>query len=119
MAYDPNNIFAKILRGEVPCQKLYENAHALAFADINPQAPTHILVVPKGAYTAHDDFARNATDEQIVGFDRAIAAVIEQTELNKNGYRLISNCGAHAHQEVPHYHVHILGGKALGAMLAK
>lgn len=119
MSYDPNNIFAKILRGEIPCQKVMENAHALAFRDIHPQAPIHVLVIPKGAYRDHDDFAANASDAEMAGFTRAVAETAKLVGASEGGYRLISNCGANAHQEVPHYHVHILGGKALGAMLAK
>lgn len=120
MEYDTNNVFAKILRGEIPCKKVYENNHALAFHDIHPQAPVHILVIPKGAYAAHDDFAANATDAEIAGLERAITEIARQFDLSDNGgYRLISNCGANAGQEVPHYHVHILAGRALGPMLAR
>ncbi len=119
MLYDPNNIFAKILRGEIPCKKVFENEHALAFPDINPKAPTHILVIPKGAYATHNDFVQRATDAEIAGFERAIGEVARIAGVEKTGYRLISNCGANAHQEVPHYHVHILGGRALGPMLAE
>jgi diadenosine tetraphosphate (Ap4A) HIT family hydrolase len=118
MTYDPNNIFAKILRGEIPCKKVYENEHALAFPDISPKAPTHILVIPKGAYVTHNDFAQRASDAEIAGFERAVGEVARIASVEKTGYRLISNCGANAHQEVPHYHVHILGGRALGPMLA-
>lgn len=117
MAYDSNNIFAKILRGEIPCKKVFENEHALAFNDISPKAPTHVLVIPKGAYVAHEDFASRASDKEIAGFERAVAEVAKLAGVNSSGYRLISNCGVHAHQEVPHYHVHILGGRALGPML--
>jgi diadenosine tetraphosphate (Ap4A) HIT family hydrolase len=119
MAYDPNNIFAKILRGEIPCKKLFENEHALAFPDINPKAPTHILVIPKGAYVSHDDFAARASDAEIAGFERAIGQVAAAAGVDKTGYRLISNCGVNAHQEVPHYHVHIMGGRPLGPMLVE
>ena len=118
MAYDPNNIFAKILRGEIPCRKLYENDHALAFHDIHPQAPAHALVIPTGAYVAHDDFAANASDAEIAGFERAVGQVATLLGVDQTGYRLLSNCGVNAHQEVPHYHVHVLGGRALGPMLS-
>ena len=119
MPYDFNNIFAKILRGEIPCKKVFENQHALAFHDIGPKAPTHILVIPKGAYEGHVDFAAKASDAEIAGFERAVGEVAKIAGVDASGYRLISNCGVNAHQEVPHYHVHVLGGKALGPMLAK
>jgi histidine triad (HIT) family protein len=119
MSYDPNNIFAKILRGEIPCKKLHEDDFALAFPDINPKAPVHVLVIPKGAYTDHNDFAARASDKEIAGFEKAVGKVAEMTGASASGYRLISNCGVNAHQEVPHYHVHDLGGKVLGPMLAK
>lgn len=118
MAYDSNNIFARILRGEIPCKKVYESEHALAFHDIYPQAPVHVLVIPKGAYTAHDDFAARASDTEIADFERTVGKVAAMLEV-KGGYRLISNCGVNAGQEVPHYHVHLLGGRALGPMLAR
>jgi diadenosine tetraphosphate (Ap4A) HIT family hydrolase len=117
MTYDPNNIFAKILRGEIPCKKAFENAHALAFHDISPKAPVHILVIPKGAYSSHEDFSDNASDAEIAGFERAVTDVAKSAGLDKTGYRLISNSGLHGHQEVPHYHLHVLGGRALGPML--
>ena len=117
MTYDPNNIFAKILRGEIPAKKIYENAQALAIPDISPKAPTHILVIPKGAYKDHADFTTRATDAEIAGFERAVSEVAQIAGVDQTGYRLISNCGANAHQEVPHYHVHVLGGRALGPML--
>jgi len=119
MAYDSNNIFAKILRGEIPCKKAFEDAHALAFHDIHPQAPTHILVIPKGAFISLDDFTAKASAAELEGFWRAVGTVARQAELAGGGYRLISNHGANAHQEVPHFHVHILGGRALGPMLTK
>ena len=119
MPYDPNNIFAKILRGEIPCKKIYENDYALAFHDIHPKAPTHILVIPKGPYVAHDDFTQSASDAEIAGFERAVTHVARLAEVANTGYRLIANCGINAHQEVPHYHVHVLGGRPLGAMLVK
>lgn len=119
MPYDPNNIFAKILRGDIPCKKLYESPHALAFHDINPKAPTHILVIPKGAYASQSDFAEKASDAEIAGFERAVTEVAKIAGVNATGYRLISNSGVNAHQEVPHYHVHVLGGRALGPMLVE
>jgi histidine triad (HIT) family protein len=117
MSYDSNNIFAKILRGEIPAKKVYEDDYALAFNDIAPKAPTHILVIPKGPYTRHEDFVQSATPEEIAGFEKAINHVVQSAGLAQSGYRLIANCGVNAHQEVPHYHVHVLGGKALGPML--
>ncbi len=119
MSYDPNNIFAKILRGEIPCKKVFENEHALAFHDIQPHAPIHVLVIPKGAYLAHDDFAARANDAEIAGFERAVGEVAKLTGVVDTGYRLIANAGANGGQEVPHFHVHILGGKKLGPMLVK
>jgi diadenosine tetraphosphate (Ap4A) HIT family hydrolase len=119
MSYDSSNIFAKILRSEIPCKKVYEDAFALAFHDIHPQAPTHILVIPKGPYTTYDDFISSADDAEIVGFQRAVAKTINEASVIATGYRLISNCGTDARQEVPHYHVHILGGHDLGGLLAK
>lgn len=119
MTYDPNNIFAKILRGEIPCNKAFENDHALAFHDIHPQAPVHILVIPKGPYISLDDFTLKASTAEIEGFWRAVGQVAREADLVAGGYRLISNHGSNAHQEVPHCHVHILGGRALGAMLVR
>ena len=117
--YDPDNIFARILRGEVPCKKVYEDEHALAFHDINPQAPVHILVIPKGAYVAWDDFTTKASDGEIAGFIRAVGQVAREAGLVQPGYRLLANAGTHGHQEVPHLHVHIFGGRQLGAMLPR
>lgn len=119
MTYDPNNIFARILRGEIPCQKVFENEYALAFNDINPQAPVHILVIPKGAYVSFDDFSAKASAAEIVGFTRAIGEVARAQGLAASGYRILANHGADAHQEVAHFHVHIFGGRPLGRMLAK
>ncbi len=118
MAYDTTNIFAKILRGEIPCKKAFENAHALAFHDIRPQAPVHILVIPKGPYVSLDDFTTQASAAELEGFWRAVGQVAREAEVVAGGYRLISNHGMNAHQEVPHCHVHILGGRALGPMLS-
>ncbi len=119
MPYDKNNIFARILRGEIPCKKVCETAHALAFHDVHPQAPAHALVIPKGEYVDHSDFAARASDGELADFERAVRQTAEALGLGGGGYRLISNCGANAHQEVPHYHVHILGGRALGPMLSQ
>jgi histidine triad (HIT) family protein len=119
MSYDPDNIFAKILRGEIPCKKVYEDDYALAFNDIHPKAPVHVLVIPKGPYVSHDDFTQSASDAEIAGFERAVSKVAQTAEVTNSGYRLIANCGADAHQEVPHYHVHVLGGRALGPMLVE
>ncbi|CAN5234168.1 histidine triad nucleotide-binding protein [soil metagenome] len=119
LPYDPNNIFAKILRGEIPCTKVYEDDYALAFNDINPQAPTHILVIPRGAYVSWDDFSARASDTEIAGFVRAVGTVARQAGHVEPGYRLLANVGKDAHQEVPHLHVHIFAGRPLGPMLAR
>lgn len=117
MAYDSTNIFAKILRGEIPCAKLYEDDHVLAFNDIRPQAKVHALVIPKGAYVSSQDFAEKASDAEIGAFMRAVAKVAKQLGVAESGYRVISNSGPDSHQEVPHYHVHILGGQPIGKMV--
>ena len=117
LPYDDGNVFAKILRGEIPCRKVYEDEHALAFHDINPQAPHHILVIPKGPYVSWDDFSARASDAEIAGFVRAVGQVAR--EHAAAGYRLLANTGLDAHQEVPHLHVHIFGGQPLGPMLAR
>lgn len=117
MAYDPENIFAKILRGEIPCNKAYESAHALAFHDINPQTPTHILVIPKGPYESSDDFSAHASDAEIADFVRAVGFVAREAGLVEPGYRILANHGRDAHQDVPHFHVHVFGGKNLGRMI--
>jgi histidine triad (HIT) family protein len=119
MAYDPNNIFARILRGEIPCKKIFENEHALAFHDINPQAPVHVLVIPKGAYVSFDDFSAHAEPAEIVGFVRAVGEVARAQGVTATGYRILANHGQDSHQEVPHFHVHIFGGRRLGPMLTK
>ena len=116
--YDPQNIFARILRGEIPCRKVFEDEHALAFHDINPQAPVHVLVIPKTPYVSLADFAADAPPETVAGFFKAIAQIARQLELEQPGYRILANMGRDAHQEVPHFHVHIFGGRALGPMLA-
>ena len=115
--YDDNNVFARILRGEIPSKRVHEDDHAIAFHDINPQAPTHILVIPRGAYVSWDDFAARANDAEIAGFVRAVGVVARAAGLVEPGYRLLANTGPHAHQEVPHLHVHILAGRPLGPML--
>jgi histidine triad (HIT) family protein len=117
MAYDPNNIFAKILRGEIPCKKVYENAHALAFHDIRPQTKIHVLVIPKGAYVSMTDFAATASAAEIEGFIRALGETAKLVGVLDNGYRILANSGAHANQEVPHLHIHIFGGQPLGRMI--
>lgn len=119
LPYDDQNIFAKILRGEIPSRKVYEDEFALAFHDINPQAPTHILVIPKGAYVSWDDFSSRAPDAEIAGFVRAVGHVAREQGLVEPGYRLLANIGGDGHQEVPHLHIHIFGGRPLGPMLAR
>ena len=121
--YDDQNVFAKILRGEIPCGKGLETEHSLAFHDISEQAPHHVLVIPKGPYVCYDHFAANASDAEIVDYTRTIGEVCKQLGIRPgeggNGYRLIANAGRDAVQEVPHLHVHILGGRPLGRMLQK
>lgn len=117
LPYDDNNIFAKILRGEIPSKKVYEDDHAFAFHDINPQAPVHVLVIPKGRYVSWADFSTNASDAEIGGFIRAVGKVAADLGLVEPGYRLLANVGINGHQEVPHLHVHIFGGRPLGPML--
>lgn len=117
--YDRDNIFAKILRGEIPNDTVYEDEHVLAFNDINPQAPVHVLVIPKGDYVSWDDFAAKADDGEIAYFVRKIGEIARELGLVEPGYRLLANIGGHGHQEVPHLHVHIFGGKPLGPMLAR
>ncbi len=122
MAYDDSNIFARILRGEIPNDTVAENEHALAFRDIRPQAPVHVLVIPKGAYVSYDDFAANASDAEIAGFHRLVAQVARSEGLmlaeGGAGFRAITNAGEDGVQEVPHFHLHLLGGRPLGRMLA-
>ena len=124
LPYDEGNVFAKILRGELPCNKVYEDDHALAFHDIRPQAPVHVLVIPKGAYVEFDDFAKNASAEEITDYIRAIGQVCAELGLSadsagQGGFRLIANAGRDSGQEVPHLHVHLLAGRALGPLLAR
>lgn len=116
--YDDQNIFAKILRDEIPSKRVYEDDFAIAFHDINPQAPTHILVIPRGAYVSWDDFSARGSDAEIAGFVRAVGTVARAAGLVQPGYRLLANTGLDAHQEVPHLHVHIFAGQQLGPMLA-
>jgi len=118
-AYDPANVFARILRGELPCKKIYEDSHVLAFHDIRPLAPVHALVIPKGAYVSLDDFSEKASDEEQAAVTRAIGKVARDLGLSAGGYRVLTNIGADGHQEVPHLHWHVVGGHALGPMLAK
>lgn len=117
--YDPDNIFARILRGEIPCDTVYEDDYALAFHDIAKQAPTHILVIPRGAYVGWDDFSATASEAEIAGFVRAVGIVARDLGLVEPGYRLLANSGRDAGQEVPHLHIHLFAGKPLGPMLAK
>ena len=117
--YDESNIFARILRGELPAKTVYEDEHALAFHDINPLAPVHILVIPKGGYVSWDDFSDRASDAEIAGFVRAVGKVARDQQLVVQGYRLLANVGKRSGQEVPHLHVHIFGGQPLGPMLAR
>jgi len=119
LPYDPANIFARILRGEIPCAKVYEDDHALAFHDIAPLAPVHVLVIPKGAYVSWDDFSASAPAEEIAGFIRAVGHVARDLGLVAPGYRLLANVGADGGQEVPHLHVHLFGGRPLGRMIAE
>jgi histidine triad (HIT) family protein len=116
--YDENNIFARILRGEIPSKRVYEDEHALAFHDINPIAPLHILVIPKGPYVSWDDFSAKASDAEVAGFVRAVGKVAREAALVESGYRLLANTGVNSGQEVPHLHVHIFAGRPLGPMLA-
>jgi histidine triad (HIT) family protein len=118
-SYDDQNIFAKILRGEIPNDTVLETEHSLAFNDIQPQAPVHVLVIPKGAYVCYDHFAQNASDAEILDYTRAIGEVCKLKGVEDDGFRLISNAGEAGVQEVPHLHVHILGGRPLGRMLQK
>lgn len=117
--YDKNNIFAKILRGEIPCSKVYEDEYTLAFNDINPQAPVHILVIPKGEYISMDDFHEKASDTEIAALFRTVGKVAREAGLPEKGYRILANIGRESGQEVPHLHIHIFGGKSLGPMLAR
>jgi len=117
--YDDSNIFARILRGELPCKKVFEDKHVLAFHDINPQAPLHILVIPKGAYVSWDDLSERGSDEEIAALVRAVGKVARDQGLVAPGYRVLANVGLDSHQEIAHLHIHIFAGKPLGPMLAR
>lgn len=119
MAYDTDNIFAKILRGEIPCSKVFENDYALAFHDITPQAPVHVLVIPKGPYINMDDFSAAASDAEIAGFIRAVGQVARDLGVTEPGFRALVNNGPDARQEVPHLHLHIFAGRDLGGMIKR
>ncbi len=118
-SYDPNNIFARILRGEIPCKKVFENDHVLAFHDIRPQAPVHVLVIPKGAYRDMDDFTARASADEMAALLQAAGQIARDLGIAGQGYRMISNCGLNGGQEVPHLHFHLAGGGKLGPMLSK
>lgn len=119
MAYDRDNVFARILRAEIPCKKVYEDEHVLAFHDISPQTPTHILVIPKGEYVSFDDFSEKASVEEIAALVRALGQIAREQGVAETGYRILANTGPAAHQEVPHLHVHLFGGRDLGGMLPR
>ncbi len=119
MTYNRNNVFAKILRGEIPADKVYEDTYALAFHDMNPQAPVHVLIIPKGEYVSADDFSAKATEAEIAGFVRAIGAVAAKLGVAAAGYRILANHGHDAGQEVHHFHLHLFAGAPLGPMLAR
>jgi diadenosine tetraphosphate (Ap4A) HIT family hydrolase len=119
MAYDRSNVFARILRGELPCTKVYEDAHVLAFRDINPQAPSHVVLIPKGDYVSAEDFTAKASDAEFAAFMRAIGAIATAEGVAASGFRLIANAGKDGHQEVPHFHLHLVGGRDLGPMLRR
>lgn len=118
MAYDDQNIFAKILRGEIPCSKVYEDDHVLAFKDIAPKAPVHVLVIPKGAYVSIVDFGAKASAQEVAAFFAAVAKIAADLGIDKSGFRSIANTGENGGQEVPHFHVHLLGGRAIGPMVS-
>lgn len=117
MTYDSNNIFAKMLRGEIPCDSVFENDYVLAFHDISPAAPIHVIIIPKGAYISYHDFTHHASDEEILAFHKAVQHIAQHLEISNTGYRLIANHGEHASQTVDHFHMHLLGGKNLGGLL--
>ena len=119
MSYDDNNVFARILRGEIPAKRLYEDEHVLAIADINPQTPTHILVIPKGKYVSFDDFSEHASDAEITALTRAVGKIAREAGIAESGYRLIANHGRDSLQEVPHLHIHILGGRVMGPLVVR
>ena len=117
--YDTNNIFAKILNGDIPCDKVYEDDHVLAFNDIDPKAPVHVLVIPKGQYISIDDFGANASADESLAIHSAIATIVNDKDIADTGFRVIANTGDHGGQEVPHFHYHILGGEPVGPMVSK
>jgi len=117
--YDDENIFAKILRGEIPNTTVYEDDHVLAFDDINPQAPVHVMVIPKGKYVSMTDFAADASDAEVVALNRAVLKVAEAKNLVEGGYRVIANIGEDGGQEIPHLHFHVIGGRPVGPILAR
>ena len=117
MNYDSSNIFARILRGEIPCDKVYEDEYVLAFRDIQPQTPVHVLIIPKGGYSSFDDFSQAASDAEIAGFVRAAGRIAREQGVVADGYRILANHGRDANQEVPHFHLHLFGGKPLGRMI--
>ncbi|HWT10739.1 MAG TPA: histidine triad nucleotide-binding protein [Roseomonas sp.] len=117
--YDDANIFARILRGEIPCKRVHDDAHALAFHDINPQAPVHVLVIPKGRYVSLADFSAHGSEAEIAGFWRAVGKVAKDLGLEAGGYRVLTNMGVDGGQEVPHFHVHIFGGRRIGRMVPR
>jgi diadenosine tetraphosphate (Ap4A) HIT family hydrolase len=119
LPYDESNVFARILRGELPNKTVYEDEHVLAFHDINPMAPVHILVIPKGAYVSWDDFSERGSEAEIAAFVRAVGKIARDEGLVAAGYRLLANTGTNSGQEVPHLHVHIFGGRGLGPMLSR
>jgi diadenosine tetraphosphate (Ap4A) HIT family hydrolase len=119
MAYDRNNVFARILRGEIPCKRVFEDEHVLAFDDITARAPTHVLVIPKGEYVSLDDFSANASTAEIAALVRALGNIARERGVDESGYRILANTGRDGHQEVPHFHVHLFGGRDLGAMLPR
>ena len=116
-AYDDRNIFARILRGEIPCRKVFEDDHVLAFEDIRPLAPTHVLVIPKGRYVSAQDFSETASEAEIVAFVRAVGRIARERGIDASGHRILANPGADGRQEVPHFHLHLVGGRDLGRML--
>ena len=119
MTYDRDNVFARILRGEIPCNKVYEDEHVLAFHDISPQAPTHVLVIPKGEYVSLDDFSERASAAEMAALVRTLGHLAREQGVSETGYRVLANTGPAAHQEVPHFHVHLFGGRDLGGMLPR
>ena len=118
MTYDADNVFARILRGEIPCETVMEGEHVLAFRDVNPQTPTHVLVIPKGAYETLDDFSERASEAEIVELVRTLGKLTRELGIAEDGYRVLSNAGRHGEQEVAHFHVHLFGGADLGPMIS-